>query len=618
MKTPRNAACNCGSGRKFKRCCGKGPVQSISDQVRLIGMAGLEYDPQARRDGLLALQALDGRDSLDEGDRKIVQIGLVEALQRNGDHVTALERLQDLSRVHPQDPFIPYLAGKSLERLGDFDQARALYEEVLPELRAIFDDVGYAFTLVEYGRACSRLDDSEKAIEVWTEAAGYLEGIPRELEHYARALSNIAGEQLKSLDPEIRSLGERTMESAIDLKAQVGDIEGLSNNYSRLSMYCLEHERFERSIAFARKDVRFARLVGDDQGLAASLSNLAIIYLKMLQLTSARKLLDEAREIGERLRQEPIVENVKNILGAVEEAGRVAGRNRRRVNATAICSCNSGKEYQYCCGRADFEPEAALPGFAGFSQDIAALQLETRESKPTLDWLDHVLRNTEESKRRFSWSELVGHDGWFEAFELTDMANLHLFAARSLADRPEAGAANFEGPLSACILSVCAAEAFINTLCYFVSDAVAKDGSLEFASSLPARLVEDGAAYQRQTELTQKWVDLGTALCGPQWRRQDIWAAFLTLVAVRNELVHFKAIAYEQVFPRPRVLPEILRKIPESVELRDVPHSWPTRLLTPSFANWCVSSVEQLIGTFKDEWARIRSMADASANEQAG
>jgi hypothetical protein len=80
--------------------------------------------------------------------------------------------------------------------------------------------------------------------------------------------------------------------------------------------------------------------------------------------------------------------------------------------------------------------------------------------------------------------------------------------------------------------------------------------------------------------------------------------------SIRNELVHFKAEEYEQVVPRPKQLHEILQRVPSSVKLRDTPHSWSMRLLTPSFAEWTVFVAEGTIDNFKEAYRKARTNAN--------
>jgi len=125
---------------------------------------------------------------------------------------------------------------------------------------------------------------------------------------------------------------------------------------------------------------------------------------------------------------------------------------------------------------------------------------------------------------------------------------------------------------------------------------------------LPAEVALDATAFQRTTNLIEKWDILSTALCGTSLRTESaLWKQFEDMISIRNELVHFKVTDYEQVIPPPRTSHVLIRLLPPSVEIRDVPHAWPTRILTPSFANWCVSVCESMITRFKEKYNAART-----------
>jgi hypothetical protein len=78
------------------------------------------------------------------------------------------------------------------------------------------------------------------------------------------------------------------------------------------------------------------------------------------------------------------------------------------------------------------------------------------------------------------------------------------------------------------MLSVSALEAFINSTIYFAVDA-AKQRPI----SLPTELQANAAEYQRRTELTQKWNELGKALCIEWPPPTAVWTNFVKLVQLR-------------------------------------------------------------------------------------
>ena len=123
---------------------------------------------------------------------------------------------------------------------------------------------------------------------------------------------------------------------------------------------------------------------------------------------------------------------------------------------------------------------------------------------------------------------------------------------------------------------------------------------------IPEVLQEEPFNFQRSTELTLKWEILGKALCNGIWSPPvELWNDVKFLITVRNELVHFKISGYEQVVPI-QDKHSILCKAPKTIKIRKIPHAWPSRLLTPSFAKWAVETSENLIGYFKDKYMETR------------
>jgi len=318
--------------------------------------------------------------------------------------------------------------------------------------------------------------------------------------------------------------------------------------------------------------------------------------LESLQLSEARNAIREAAHIGKKLNNPDILRSCAGIAQDIENRGRDAGKNRIPIGESASCPCNSGQQYVDCCGRADHEPELNMT-IGGPTEDIDEVRefLKTSGLEPL--HLDYALRESQKARQRLSWTRHVGHDGWYEILEMPDMANMHLNAAEALADRASANAGAVDEPIACAMLSVSALEAFINSTIYFAVDA-AKKRSI----SLPTGLQTDATEYQRHTELTQKWNELGKALCIEWPPPTSIWTNFVKLVQLRNELVHYKAEGFARVFPVEKHPHLYLRNLPPEVELRDASRSWPLRLLTPSFACWTVAVANALIGYFRSQY----------------
>lgn len=598
MKQSRNDQCDCGSGVKYKRCCGSvGGADDILHRAKISLQLSLNDDMESRQVAVRQLRVMRNSAGLTDQNLRSLDRSLLQALQAIGDYQGALDILDKFPS--PTDELDAaaccYWRALSLERLGHHDTAITAFEEAMPLLRKVMPD-RYHYYLIDQGRAYAVAGRGDEAIKAWEESVEIFSKTGDNREHLARARSNIAMQFLKSDDPLVYEKGEKLLYESSNEKSIVGDFEGLSNNYSALSLHYRRTKRWERALAFGRRDLRLTRLIGNEHQLCATLGNMSVIYIDMLQLSSARRCLEEARVIGQRLHHRHTLHMVDVNMATAAEIGRLAGLAGIKLGQKAACVCASGATYDSCCGLADFDPIAVLPSINETHESIH-VSTHSLVQFDDIRRLDRVLDIG--ASERFGWMSINPHDGWLEIGELPDVANFHLTAARNLAENAR-DCSSFDEPLAACILSICAAEAFINTVCFFIADTADhikpnRDSLLGSA----AELVGDALNYQRGTELTEKWTKIGTLLAGEDWISPEAWREFVALVSIRNELVHFKAAEFEQVSPSPKHPHEILRRLPSKVELREVPHSWPARLLTPSFARWSVKIVEQLINALK-------------------
>jgi tetratricopeptide (TPR) repeat protein len=603
-KLRRNDPCPCGSGKKYKQCClGKDAaiaaarVTGLEDVILEARRKGLEHDRATRDEAEGVLRALVGDPKATADDRVNITLGLVTLAQRRGDYRESLVQLEAISNEKEDLALqVLNLRAVALTQLGELDEAAEIYDKLLAEAEAKSNPI-LAWWYIEAGRTYSLAKRMDDAIHVTKKAVKMLEAKGDDPEHLARAKSNFAIFMLKSSDPKEVKHAEELLEEMCDLKIAIGDSEGAATNFSQLSLHHFFAGNFEKAIAYGRKDLKLSRLVGDERGLAATLGNLASMYLRLGQLSKARKVNGEAARIGDRLNNPDIQVKCAAVDVQIEEAGRMAGENGLPVGPKAPCACKSGKSYEHCCGRADHEPIALRMPIGGISEDIGDIVTALDELGVSPTKLDYAMRQTEEARGRISWSEIRGHDGWFEIFELPDMANIHLNAAEALAGQAKHGEDAIHEPLACAILAVSALEAFINSTIYFAHEAA---NTRPFV--LPPELLTDPFAYQRHTELTLKWHALGSALCNLWPPPSPIWDNFVKLVQLRNELVHYKAEGFKRVAPADKLPPEQLRNLPPQIKLRDIPHSWPVRLLTPSFAEWAISVPQDLIRHFRSSY----------------
>lgn len=575
----------------------KVPRRSLGEEIRAAGLESLEHDRNRRDRAEAKLKALRLDPRADPNDRLNIDLALVGCAQRRGDHHEALTRLTRINTKAGTDAHAGklQLRATSNYQLGRYLQAAREFDRLLASRADEPNDLVRASRLLEAGRAFKMADRRSDAIRVTRVAIELLKDLPGEEEHLIRAKSNLAAFMLVSDDPDEIQEAIQSLEALTDDKIAIGDIEGVSNNFSTLSLHLLGDRKFEKALAYARKDLAMARLAGEDRGLGASLGNLAWIYVEMRQLGAARKSLAEMADIADRLRHPEMLKKVGNLTGLIENIGRQAGLDGIPVGPSMLCVCGSGNRWRDCCGRADHEPVALRTPVAGVEEDVAEITAKLASRGVVATKLDFAMLDSATGSKRTSWSETRGHEGWFEIVELPDMANIHLAAAAAMSESASGAPNRPDAPLACAMLAVSAVEAFINSTIFFAAEA-----SESRTLCLPAELLADPAGFQRTNSFADKWWLVGQALCGEHWPTTTTsWSELNTLVRLRNELVHFKAVGFEKVAPAPVTLPDKLKSLPAQISLRPGPYSWPMRLLTPSFANWSVEVAANAMAEFR-------------------
>lgn len=619
-KIGRNDPCPCGSGEKYKNCCllkrrqsgNSFNVSPLDQEIHEAGILSLEHNEKAITDAIERLRDLLDHQNLTEDQKLNIQLSLAQAYQRRGEHKAAIEVLDSIDtemhfdRDRTLAAYVKHLRATSYNALGLHGESCNLFDEALNELdQADINPKLRAIVYIEAGKAFRAIGANDRARKCWEEALEFFTDNEEDIEHYARVKANLGFMLLDDPDESKQEEGLKIVEEASYHKRRIGDLEGLANNYCNLGLHYWRKKRYEKAIAFARKDLYLSRKVGDSHAIATTLCNLAALYGDLKQFSSARKLLKEAQRIAETLKDYRLSVIVNNGFNRVDEIGREAGKKKERVGRSATCACGSGKKYQDCCGRADFEPVDIPIQFDGISEDLEHIEEEITDAGKEPSRLDFILRQTKQSKQRLSWYNMEVRDGWMRMSELPDMANQYLTATRALADEAIAEPESMTKPLSCIILSVCALEAFINQVAFFLHEI--KDFYESKLHTIPPELSEDALEFQRHTELTVKWDILGKALCGDYWPPpQSLMTDFRNMIYIRNELTHFKASDYEQVVPSPKIPNDVMRRVPESVEIRNVLRAWPFRLLTPSFASWCVNIAQSMIDYFRQSYRQAR------------
>ena len=574
QRVGRNAPCPCGSGKKFKRCCLKetsksahpSPSLSVDTEIHEAGRLSLEHSEESILGAIDKFNSLSKLPSLTSDQRKNVIIGLTTAYQHRGEHKLALDILATLEPElsHNDKKGIIYtkkLAAVSYRELGYKELSSKLFNEIIPDLgEAAFNEREAAFIHLEAGKSFHMYGDAESAKQSWEKALNYFsDNKENELEHYARTKANLGFLQLSDADYSQREKGVTQIEDSSELKRLIGDLEGLANNHCNLGLYYFKNKKYEKAIAYLRKDLYLTRKVGDIRALGTTLCNLAALYIELKQLSPARELLREALALADGLSDKNLCQKVEHIIQATDSIGKLAGQNKERLGPAAICACCSGKEYQECCGRADFEPVDIPWQFGGISQDVVDLISEAKKDGIEPSRLDFIFRDTEESRRRLAWNKIKVHDGWLEMKELPDMANRFLVSQEPCPRNRKLEPDSVVKPLSILMLSACALESFINQVCFFLSEVNSfPEARLHH---IPPELANDPLSFQRNTELTKKWDILGNALCGKCWPpASSAWDEFRNVIYIRNELVHFKVSEFMLVVPEPKTPPDISKE----------------------------------------------------------
>ena len=605
MKIERNENCICGSNKKNKNCCNLNSIDNVkfSKLIEKYTNQSLEHDEKLLLESIKFLEIYSNLKQLSKEKKDTIKINLISSYQKRGLHNDALKLLSEIDIKQYKSNTIYYtyltlLKAKSLSAIQEFLPASETLDEVISTMLSYSDNSdGMALFLVEASKIYINADKTETASKCLENAIKILKDDENEVEHYERAKSNQAILFLYNDDEKISSKGAEILKKSIVEKSKIGDLQGLGTNYCNLGLYYWKKEDYKSAIAYLRKDLWITQKIGDLHGISISLLNLSSLYINLKQFKKAKKIINESIEIGTKIRDRAIIEQSTFQLEQANHFAKLAGIAKEPTGEKAICLCGNGKRYEECCGEADHEPIDFPFRYSGISEEIETVNTKFKKSSI----LDFIFRDTIQSKERLAWTKVEIKNGWYKLYELPDMSNIYLMSAKNILKNIESDAESIYNPFSCLILSVSALEAYINQVAYFLDDI--KNSQESHLHNLPSEFDNGVYEFQRNTELTMKWTILGNCICEELWTpSQTIWNNFKNLIAIRNEFIHFKLSEYEQIIPAPIEINKIIRKLPSSVKTRDVFHSWPFKILTPSFAKWSVEAAEEIIIYFKKQY----------------
>jgi len=162
MPPGRNESCPCGSGRKFKHCCGRERLQGAAPAASAQGAyawellrAGYAAQAEAECTRVLTRAPLDGPTLL------------CLALARQGQGKDGLAALESASRALPEDAQVHYLLGQALEEKGLPARAAASLARATalqPSLADAHNDLGRV--LLELGNTDAAISSCQRALEL--------------------------------------------------------------------------------------------------------------------------------------------------------------------------------------------------------------------------------------------------------------------------------------------------------------------------------------------------------------------------------------------------------------------------------------------------------------------
>ncbi len=220
MAPERNAPCPCGSGRKYKHCCGRAAAAAP--------VAGSPAPDLARAWTLLssgrAVEAENECGRVLAREPMLGQAYVCLALARQGQGKDPLGALESASGCLPGDAQVHYLLGQLLEERGLVERAvRSLQRatELRPDFAEAHNDLGHA--LLQLGQAEAAIASCRRALELqprFAAALGNLANAERARGALAAAIDGYR--RLLALEPGLaaahRNLGSALLES--------GDREG--------------------------------------------------------------------------------------------------------------------------------------------------------------------------------------------------------------------------------------------------------------------------------------------------------------------------------------------------------------------------------------------------------
>ena len=205
-------------------------------------------------------------------------------------------------------------AGNLADNQGDYEVARALYEESLSIRRELGDKQGIANTLNNLGIVSKEQGDYRGARVLYEESLS----IRREIGDrvgIAYSLNNLGVVAHEQSD---YTASQAYHEQSLAIKSEIGDQGGIAYSLNNLGTVALDQGDYGSSRAYYEQSLAIFREIGDQGSIAYSLNNLGVVAWHQDDSETARGLYEESlsifRELGDK----------RGIAGSLNSLGNVA------------------------------------------------------------------------------------------------------------------------------------------------------------------------------------------------------------------------------------------------------------------------------------------------------
>jgi predicted ATPase/DNA-binding SARP family transcriptional activator/Tfp pilus assembly protein PilF len=247
-------------------------------------------------------------------DRGLYRDGLAlfeRALATAPEEGRAQEASAEASRVWT---YLRMAAGFFHQRLGQYPQARRLYEQCLETYRRLDDLAQSAHCLYYLGGVAGNAGQLEEALDRLQECLAVYQRLESD-RHVANTLTKMGS--VLELMGRYDDAGQM-LRQALALKRELNQPLGIANSLNNLALLLWRTGRYDEAEAFFRESLDINREIGNPGSIASNLSNLGRLLITRGDYQQAQALLQES------LALEQTVQNKRHTMIALNNLGLVS------------------------------------------------------------------------------------------------------------------------------------------------------------------------------------------------------------------------------------------------------------------------------------------------------